>query len=133
MVIWLRKDSSPGVIPSSMSYCRPGIRPKTIMRASSTSSSTRRRTRCQGALFTLTARPLDRVFATTRVRCEASLSSSSKIVRPRDASDGSVELKVEDKINVAETDVISLTDSAKRSDQGLIECQSESIFQRPKR
>lgn len=128
-----------GTIPSSTSYCLPGMSPKRMMTAWSASSSIFMSTRCHGVPLTFTERPFDKTSDTICTPLDdpfepsAPVSSSSSFVIPREARDCSTateseETSGEERRKVAETDVISRTESDRDGRQGRIECHCEWSF-----
>lgn len=136
VVIWLRRTFSLGTVPSSMSYCLPGMRPKMIITASSASSSTLISTRCHGVPFTLTERPFEKTSDTIwGSEPEGSPSElSSSVESPSVASDCSTmaasadERSADERRNVTDTDVISRTVSESEGRQGRMECHWDKSF-----
>lgn len=122
----------------STSYCLPGMRPYRIMTASSELSSIRMSTLCHGVPLTFTERPLARASAITVRFLDSdgswvsSPSLSSSTVSPKDSSNGSDSLLVsekdEERMKVAETEVISRTARDNWGVHGRIECHSEGRF-----
>ena len=99
-------------MPSSMSYCLPGIKPNTIIIASSDSSSTRNSTRCQGEEFTFTDKPCARAPDTARgsavdvgwsveARGDSSCSSARRDSR---AGSSGLAVRADLSVKVAETE-----------------------------
>jgi len=112
VVIRLRRCSWRWGIPSSISYCLPGIKPNTIIIASSDSSSTRNRTRCQGEEFTFTDKPFVRASDTAGERVGGSgcsvgaRAASSRSSSRRDSRAGSsgFSSRADVRVKVAETE-----------------------------
>lgn len=122
-----------------MSYWRLGMSPNRMMTAWSASSSIFINTRCQGVPLTLTERPFEstsETICTPRELVEPPAaeesSSSSSFVMPSEARDCSSEASDEangdDRMKVAETEVISRTARDKEGRHGRMECHCEWSF-----
>src|ERR1700722_8809942 len=115
-----------------------------IMTASSCLPSKRMSTLGHGEPFTLTERPFARASEMTACMfwSEDSLSSSrpssAGTLRETNGSSDSALVRGDERINVADTDVISRIDSESRRVHGRIECHSDGsmtltfdVWQRP--
>ena len=117
-------------MPSSTSYCLPGIKPNTIIIASSDSSSTRNKTRCHGEELTFTDKPCVRASDTAREcvdgpgcsgEAQGDPSPSFSRIDSRAGSSGFA-VRADLRVKVAETEDTWSTERAKRRIQGRIDC-----------
>ena len=106
----------------SISYCLPGMSPYIMITASSTLSSIRINTRCQGVALTFTESPFARASVMIKgpflVKSglllenawSSSSSSSAAAMKPTEASEiSNSPFKSDERMKVADTEVISLT------------------------